>query len=277
MVRVSISVVLTLLAAGLTTTAQAAPPRDARGCRDTSLFTRMPHYYISRCEDADFVAERITTPQGEVTVKGRKSVLYYSVTPGASGASSAEILGNYQNAIEAIGGTVTWSSRFHAHMRLEASGVKSWIKLSALNPRNYSLTIIEERKMEQVVQADSDAWLKDIIATGRAAVYGIYFDTGKAVVKDESKPTLAEMAKLLKGHPTLNVYIVGHTDSTGSYQANVRLSRQRASAVVRALVSKYGVPSSRLQAAGVGPLSPAASNRGEAGRAKNRRVELVEK
>jgi outer membrane protein OmpA-like peptidoglycan-associated protein len=276
-VRTSRLLLISLVVAGLGATHPAAWARDAAGCQDTSLFTRMPRYSIDRCAEAEFDQEKVTTADGQITVAGRKTVLTYGVSPGTAPASSAEILGNYQNAIKAVGGAVTWSSRFHAHLRLEQGGRKTWVKVSALNPSSYSLTIVEERGMRQVVQADADAWLKDILATGRAAVYGIYFDTDKAVVKAESEPTLAEMAKLLKGNPNLNVYIVGHTDSTGAYEHNVQLSRERAGAVVSALVAKHRIPAGRLQAAGVGPLSPAASNRGEEGRAKNRRVELVER
>jgi outer membrane protein OmpA-like peptidoglycan-associated protein len=111
---------------------------------------------------------------------------------------------------------------------------------------------------------------------GHIALYGIYFDTDKAVVKPESRPTLDEMAKLLNGQPQLRVFIVGHTDSQGSYEHNMTLSRQRAEAVAAALASSYRIARGRLYTAGLGYLAPVASNHTEAGRALNRRVELVE-
>jgi len=86
---------------------------------------------------------------------------------------------------------------------------------------------------------------------------------------------LAEIAKLLANNPTLNLHVVGHTDSTGAFDHNMTLSKARADAVMNALVSAHGVAASRLQASGVGPLAPVASNDTEDGRAKNRRVELV--
>ena len=88
-------------------------------------------------------------------------------------------------------------------------------------------------------------------------------------------PTLAEMAKLLSGQPQLNVFIVGHTDSQGSYEHNMTLSRQRAEAVAAALVASYKIAKARLNTAGVGFLSPVGSNASDDGRALNRRVELV--
>jgi outer membrane protein OmpA-like peptidoglycan-associated protein len=68
---------------------------------------------------------------------------------------------------------------------------------------------------------------------------------------------------------------VGHTDSVGSLEANLALSRARAEAVVTALQARFGVAAGRAVPAGVGPLAPVASNATDAGRALNRRVEVV--
>jgi outer membrane protein OmpA-like peptidoglycan-associated protein len=69
--------------------------------------------------------------------------------------------------------------------------------------------------------------------------------------------------------------VVGHTDNVGQLPANLDLSHRRADAVVKILSTKYSIAASRLDAQGVGPLAPVASNDSDAGRAKNRRVELV--
>lgn len=110
---------------------------------------------------------------------------------------------------------------------------------------------------------------------GRIALYGVYFDTNKAEVKPESKTQLDEIARLLKGQPTMKVLLVGHTDNQGALDANLSLSQRRAQAVADALAKGYGIDPSRLLAKGVANLSPVASNSAESGRAKNRRVELV--
>ena len=123
---------------------------------------------------------------------------------------------------------------------------------------------------------DAAAMAKGLGDKGHIALYGIYFDTDKAVIKPESAPTLAEMAKLLNGQPQLSVFIVGHTDSQGGFEHNMALSRQRAEAVANALVAHYKIARSRLRTAGLGMLAPVASNTTEDGRALNRRVELVE-
>lgn len=117
---------------------------------------------------------------------------------------------------------------------------------------------------------------KSLVAEGRIALYGIYFDTARAELKPESKAQLDEMAKLLAEDRALKVMIVGHTDNQGSVDANLTLSQRRADAVVAALVKTYKVEAMRLKARGVASFAPVSTNRSDAGRAKNRRVELVE-
>lgn len=139
------------------------------------------------------------------------------------------------------------------------------------------LDIIETKPMETgLIKVNAEALAEDIFKTGHAAIYGIYFDTGKADLKPESEPVLEEIAKLLKQNPKLNLYVVGHTDNIGSLSSNMELSLSRAQAVVNTLVSKYGIDANRLYPVGVGPLAPVASNKTEEGQAKNRLVELVE-
>jgi len=128
-----------------------------------------------------------------------------------------------------------------------------------------------------LIKVDADGLKQQIDADGKALIYGIYFDTGKSAVKPESKPTLDAIAQLLIKNKDLLLYVVGHTDDTGSGTANVELSRQRAASVVNELVTGYKIPAARLQAQGVGPYAPAGNNTSDAGKQKNRRVELVKR
>ncbi len=126
------------------------------------------------------------------------------------------------------------------------------------------------------VTIDAKAIESGLQSDGKIALYGIYFDTGKAVLKPESKAQLDEMAKLLQAQPALKVFIVGHTDNQGAVDANLTLSQQRAQAVVTALAaSPYKIDTKRLSARGVANLAPVSPNTAEEGRARNRRVELV--
>jgi OOP family OmpA-OmpF porin len=139
------------------------------------------------------------------------------------------------------------------------------------------LEVVRGKTMRSgLVRVDAAAMARSIAGSGHVALYGIYFDTDKAAIKPNSKATLDQMAKLLKSHPSLKVFIVGHTDNAGSLAHNMDLSRRRAEAVVQALSREYGIAAARLIPEGVGPLAPVASNHSSDGRAKNRRVELVE-
>lgn len=138
------------------------------------------------------------------------------------------------------------------------------------------LQIIEPATIEMgKVAVDARAIQGGIERDGKIALYGITFDTNKAVLREESSAQLAEMAQALKARPALNVFIVGHTDNQGELQANTALSQKRAEAVVAALTGKHGIAASRLLARGVANVSPVAANDSEAGRARNRRVEMV--
>ena len=114
-----------------------------------------------------------------------------------------------------------------------------------------------------------------ITSKGKVALYGIYFDSGKADLKPTSDSTLEQMGKLLKEDPRLKLLVVGHTDNDGTFTSNMELSQRRAAAVVNALASRYGVKKDRLTPVGVSFAAPLESNTTEEGRAKNRRVELV--
>ncbi len=136
--------------------------------------------------------------------------------------------------------------------------------------------VIESEAMDTgMVNIDAEAMAKGIDATGHIAIYGVYFDTNSAEIKAESAPTLTEISKLLTDRPSLKLLVVGHTDNQGDYDYNMGLSGRRAEAVARALSDQYGIDGDRLRSAGVGYLAPVASNDTDAGREKNRRVELV--
>ena len=111
-------------------------------------------------------------------------------------------------------------------------------------------------------------------ADGRALIYGIRFDFDQAVLKPESAPALERLLAALQGNSGLRLTIEGHTDADGADDYNLRLSADRARAVVGWLVAR-GVDSGRLEPAGRGETRPVADNATADGRALNRRVEAV--
>ena len=257
--------------------ASAASP-DKKGCVDHPVFpTRMPGYSIANCETKDFDAVNFETGRKDKAgVEGRRTKLTYRVEDRSKEPSGLEVVRNYDNAIKSIRGTVLFTDRNRfVNGKIVKDGKEIWVQVEKGNGLIW-LTVVEKAGMAQVIVANADVIGNDIKSTGHATVYGIYFDTGKSEVKSESQAALQEVAKLLSSDQGLKLLVVGHTDSVGQLEANMKLSQARAEAVVQALTRSYGVAATRLKAQGAGPIAPVATNRTEEGRAKNRRVELVE-
>lgn len=137
------------------------------------------------------------------------------------------------------------------------------------------IDILETKAMDARMEVVKSEEITSAIDTaGRIAIYGVYFDTDKADIKPESADSIAEIAKAITGGKGTYL-IVGHTDNQGDLSYNQTLSLKRATAVTAALTSEYKIPAGRVIPVGVGMAAPLAPNTEEAGRAKNRRVEIV--
>ncbi|MCB1060537.1 MAG: DUF4892 domain-containing protein [Calditrichaeota bacterium] len=143
---------------------------------------------------------------------------------------------------------------------------------------NAQVDIIEAEAMKTGLIKVDAAYLKsEIDRIGHVALYGIYFDTDKSDVKPESADEMTAIAELLKQNKEWKLYVVGHTDMTGSLDHNMQLSEARAKSVVTELTTKHGIAGDRLEGHGIGPLSPVAANSSDDGKGQNRRVELVKR
>jgi OmpA-OmpF porin, OOP family len=298
----------------LTVAIGAAQQQDVEGSKDHPLVSRYPGLVIGDYAVSEF--DEFTLPLGKIKddkpeksqrLEGKITRIQYS---GPAGRSILEVYRNYEAALKKAGfstlfscvnndgcgnasvtlyapkGGDDWSwgagQRYLSAKLARKEGdvyvslhVGQWSNLD--RGSDILLYVIEVKPMEGgLVTVDAAALASDIKQTGHSAVYGIYFDTGKADVKPESDAALKEIAKLLQEDAALKLLVVGHTDSVGSLAANMDLSKRRADAVVQSLTGKFGVASARLLAQGAGPLSPVDTNKTEEGRAKNRRVELVE-
>jgi len=103
---------------------------------------------------------------------------------------------------------------------------------------------------------------------------GVQFASGKADITPESEPILKKALNTMIAYPMMTILIEGHTDNTGSLALNMKLSQQRADAVMNWLID-HGIDASRLEAKGMGPHNPIADNATKEGRAENRRIEFV--
>lgn len=183
------------------------------------------------------------------------------------------------------GASVTNAFLKHAYLSTKAILNRSETYISVLVseqseaadlPQLVALNIIEPQAMkDDLVSLNKEYLSSSIGSEGRAVLSGMFFDTNKAKLKSDSRPSLQIIADYLKKNSTANVLIVGHTDTSGDYKHNLDLSTQRANAIVDALVSTHNIEKARLRAIGIGPASPITSNSTDEGKAKNRRVEMV--
>ena len=252
---------------------------DVEGSKDPALFTRMPGYHIYRYDDLQFDKyEFKISDQKTQAVEGHHLFIMYDLNNNVQTPSPLQTVRNYTNAVKKIGGQLVSEyedAGQNVVLKVVKNGMEVWAHVYASSNGSYSIHLIEKQAMNQDVVADANSLANSIKESGKVAVYGIYFDTGKSILKPESQPTLLEISKLLKIDTNLKLYVVGHTDNTGTLDANMKLSLDRAASVVNALVSQFSVNATRLTACGDGPTSPVASNDNEEGKALNRRVELV--
>ena len=259
--------------------ASAAAPVDKPGCTDHPLFpTRMPGYTIANCKVEEFGRYEFFTPKPpRMAVEGKYTFLTYRVTDPAQQPSAVAVVRNYEAALRRVGATAVQTDTkgsWWVNGKVTKDGREVWADAEKGNGLIW-LRVVEVQPMQQHVVADAAALGSDLRSSGHVAVYGINFDTNRAEVKPDSKPALEQVAALLRQDAALKLMVVGHTDTVGSLDANLALSRARAEAVVKVLVSEHGIAAARLHGYGVGPLAPVATNSTDEGRARNRRVELV--
>jgi outer membrane protein OmpA-like peptidoglycan-associated protein len=263
-----------LLVLTLACPALAVAEDDAEGCKDHPMLSRMPSFYITQCERNHDEVEFYVGEDKTQKVEGEKTLISYGLNEGANAPSYFQLRKNYENAVKSLGGSVLYTQEAYLSGKIVRGGQEIWVQLQSANSATvYDLTIVEKKAMTQEVTAHDmlDALNRD----GFIALY-INFDTDRADIRPESRGTVDQIVALLKENPSLRVSIEGHTDNTGTPTHNKALSEERAKAVLAA-ITKGGVAAGRMSAVGWGQEKPVADNRTEAGRAKNRRVELVKK
>jgi OmpA-OmpF porin, OOP family len=298
-----------LVALSLGHSTASAQKGDVAGSRDYPGIGRFAGSVISGYTVKDFDAARMQAavfkdgkPTADRRLEGRVTRIAYRTNPGPS---ILEVSRNFENqlakagfevlvacdtdacggipfteALDALPMPQMWVDGFNYRYysgRKSEGGRETYVAVlvSKSNDDIYAQLVVAVVGALENKMVDAGTMAKGLREKGHIALYGIYFDTDKAVIKPESKPTLDEIAKLLSAQPQLSVFIVGHTDSQGAFDYNLELSRRRAEAVANTLMQSYKIPNTRLRTAGVGWLAPIGSNATDDGRALNRRVELV--
>lgn len=271
-----------LLFAWILITASAVFAQDDSSVKDHPSIPRFPNTVIAGGQSSDFGAHEFDLGEGKSRrIEGRYWRIEYSPKEGAKTPGPLQVARNYGNEFKRRGGSVILEqvdmNGGTATMKMPTKGGDTWMEIAINNAGEIIVfTIIEEAALQQEVEFSADQMGKALAVSGRVAVYGINFDTGKDAIKPESEKVLTEIATLLKSDAALKLRIEGHTDNVGKPADNLALSARRAESVRRWLVAK-GVNATRLESAGLGDTKPVAANANEEGRAKNRRVELVKK
>lgn len=263
-------------------------PRNNR----VEAYTEYPRIISARRRTAEGNVRETERLEGRLTVSELRN---------PEGRSTFEIMRNYLDALEARGFVVDFSCtgrnecgspgnspswgatnglavgaasdvRYFTGSAMGETG-RVYVSVAVI-PRSHFIHVLETTEMDAgLVSATGIA--AGLERDGRVELSGVFFDTGRASLRPESESALAEVAELLQAQPALRLDVVGHTDSSGNFDANMSLSRARAEAVRAALTGRYGVDATRLLAIGRGSTQPVADNGSEDGRARNRRVELV--
>ncbi len=254
----------------------AREPEDAEGTTEHPEIKRFPGFVLDSSKQNDFEEFEFTLADDRTEIMaGRYWYMDYWLKEGVRQPSIVELVRNYENAFRRLGGSMVHRWPYGAVYRMAGpGGQERWVQINVDSGLRYQLTIVEVAAMQQKLEFNASEMAQALQAQGNVALYGLQFDTGRATLQPGAEPLLAEVLALLKGDPKLRLSIEGHTDNMGDAKTNLALSQQRAQTVVAYLVQR-GVAAARLRAVGQGSQVPVADNRTEAGRAKNRRVELV--
>jgi len=278
--------------------------QDADGCKDHPVFTRFPNMRISDCHSSQFDMRGFPVgppvldqekPTKAIEVEGAVQWTNYEPNEGSTPLSGLQIMRNFEAATTKAGGTIEgrypgWCKGMYDQEKMPRMGngclsyaltlkfvrgaKEIWVLIQASqDDGQYVMTVSEREAMKQDIGVNElvEKFAKD----GFISLY-INFETGKSTINPDSAQTLDTAAAALKAAAELRVEVGGHTDNVGTPEANLRLSQERAQAVMAALVTR-GITAARLTAKGYGQTAPVADNRTEEGRGKNRRVELVKK
>ncbi len=247
-----------------------AQSEDVKDSQDPFLFKRVPGFQITEFKEQPKGA---FPPQTEAAangpVEGRKSEITYRNA--GQPISAASILQHYERAALGLGGKVLAETPHSASFMVQGKSSELWLAIDAADPTQYKLILVE--RGAAIPQVTPDDMLSTLDREGRVALY-VRFNMDEAAIKPESNELIMKAADLLKRSALARISVEGHTDFVGNPEANKVLSIARAQAVADAM-AKLGVDPKRLSVTGYGQDRPLADNKSDEGRAKNRRIELV--
>ena len=210
--------------------------------------------------DAVAKAERIMAQASNVGANDLATDLYSQAQTSLEKAKQAMEGNDYEKAV-----SIAQESIFNASLAIAKAELKTEQKKKASDDEKNILD--DAKKIPDITVRETEK--------GIAASISIDIFTKTGDIKSELKPKLKEIADFLKKYPNYRIIIEGHTDNTGKENSNMKLSSERASAVLIYMANVEGVPLDRLSSVGYGSLRPLAPNTDEAGRKQNRRIDIL--
>ncbi|GAW36003.1 outer membrane porin F precursor [Roseovarius sp. A-2] len=161
----------------------------------------------------------------------------------------------------------------HAMLMISAAGGRGYVQATHVRPADHATALPSDAPDNTA--APPTPLVDTLRAQGHAVLSGLDFGSGAATLGPGPHDSLDALAEAMRVSPEMRIALVGHTDTVGTLDSNIALSQARAEAVRTRLIEDHGVAPERIEAHGIGFLSPRAPNRSEAGRNNNRRVEAV--
>ncbi len=242
---------------------------------DSKVFPKLLECRIDNCEKKDSDHRDISVGDDEkgdaisATIEGSSHSVMYECREGTTPASIVE---QASAALKAAGYEIPYKFA-DAEASLTARKDNFWVTVDAAS-RFYTLTETASVAPDFESATDAESMADMLERYGHMPVAGIQFLPGRPDLEPGSVVILSEVLAMLKDHPSWRLRVEGHTDNVGSKTANMALSLRYASSVVTWLTIN-GIKRTRLDPQGIGDAHPVADNATEAGRRRNRRIELV--
>lgn len=257
--------------------------------RDHPLVPAIQGYEIQLYDSQDVGAFAFQLPEGQTRqVEGKYTRIDYILSEGAKGVGPIDIARRCAESltkrggtkvvddVKAGGGTLT--------MTVSMSGATVWVQVEPVaSGESYVITVVEAGGTEADAEYGTTAEMSPLALArllqekGVVTLSSITFEGETATLSADSEMTLLSVIQALQVEPTLKLEIRGHTDAASSAVANLKLSKERATAIRKYVIDKGGIEPGRLAATGMGDKRPVADGATAEGREQNNRVELVQK
>lgn len=251
---------------------------DETGCKDSALLARIPGCSIIQCDtkENDTVEIQVGASQEGVPQKesmdGAAETLYYLCPNRITPAQIVKLAD--ASLVKAGYKTIYHGKDGDDFPLLTTMKDAQWVQVSTYMYNDFGAYIQTAIQVQAVNHTNIEALLEEMTKTGRVSLFGIRFEKNQSDLPADSDKILADVVALLVRQPEWKIRVDGHSDPLDEKAPSIALSQSRASAVAGWLL-EHGIDKSRVSIQGYGATKLMGDSTTEAGREKNRRIELV--